>query len=141
MGDAFHNAGLIASPVITLLLGVICVYSQHMLVSTLLGRINYCWSSPAQTFLASGLLETFDKVFCSLLDMYVFEKCGLLFDEWRDRSFSGGAMFVAPQFQHESQRPGPYGHCAPFLTALFQVTFRPVVFKIVCSLTPIYNLS
>jgi proton-coupled amino acid transporter len=36
MGDAFHNAGLIASPAITLLLGVICVYSQHMLVSTLL---------------------------------------------------------------------------------------------------------
>jgi amino acid permease len=34
MGDAFHNAGLIVSPVITLLLGIICVYSQHMLVST-----------------------------------------------------------------------------------------------------------
>lgn len=33
MGDAFRNAGLIASPLITLLLGVICVYSQHMLLS------------------------------------------------------------------------------------------------------------
>lgn len=33
MGDAFHNAGLIFSPVVTLFLGVICVYSQHMLLS------------------------------------------------------------------------------------------------------------
>jgi hypothetical protein len=37
----------------------------------------------------------------SLLDMYMFEKWGLLFDEGRGRSYSGGAMFVAPQFQHE----------------------------------------
>jgi hypothetical protein len=49
MGDAFHNAGLIASPVITLFLGVICVYSQHMLVSTFLfvflgwGEIEFFW--------------------------------------------------------------------------------------------------
>jgi hypothetical protein len=34
MGDAFRNAGLIAGPVISLLLAVICVYCQHMLVST-----------------------------------------------------------------------------------------------------------
>lgn len=33
MGDAFHNAGLIAAPAIALFLGVICVYAQHMLVS------------------------------------------------------------------------------------------------------------
>ena len=33
MGDAFRNAGLIAAPVIALLLAVICVYAQHMLVS------------------------------------------------------------------------------------------------------------
>jgi hypothetical protein len=34
------------------------------------------------------------KIF-SLLDMYVFEKWGHLFDEGRGRSFSGDAMFVA----------------------------------------------
>jgi hypothetical protein len=36
-----------------------------------------------------------------LLDMYVFEKWGLLLDEGRGRPFCGGATFVAPQFQHE----------------------------------------
>jgi proton-coupled amino acid transporter len=33
MGDAYRNAGLIAAPVIALVLGLICVYAQHMLVS------------------------------------------------------------------------------------------------------------
>jgi hypothetical protein len=46
--------------------------------------------------------------------MYVFEKWGLLFDEGRGRYFCGGATFVAL-----SQHPGPYGHCAPFVIALF----------------------
>ncbi|PSN37126.1 hypothetical protein C0J52_12592 [Blattella germanica] len=32
MGDAFKNAGLITGSVLTLFLGFICVYSQHMLV-------------------------------------------------------------------------------------------------------------
>jgi hypothetical protein len=46
--------------------------------------------------------------------MYEFEKWGLLSDEERGRSFSGGATFVASYFQHEDTRarPGPYGHCA-----------------------------
>jgi hypothetical protein len=26
-----------------------------------------------------------------------------------------------------SQRPGPYGHCAPFVTAICQVTFRQYI--------------
>jgi hypothetical protein len=30
------------------------------------------WSSPAQSFLASGLVEIYDQHFCSLLDMHVF---------------------------------------------------------------------
>ncbi|GFG39620.1 hypothetical protein Cfor_02894 [Coptotermes formosanus] len=33
MGDAFYNGGLIAAPIIALLLGVICVYAQHMLLA------------------------------------------------------------------------------------------------------------
>ena len=33
MGDAMKNGGLIAAPILTLLLGVICVHSQHILVS------------------------------------------------------------------------------------------------------------
>jgi hypothetical protein len=65
------------------------------------GRLNCIWPSPAQLFVASGLIEIHDQDFCSLLDMYVFEKWGLPFDEGRGRSFSGGAAFVAPQFQHE----------------------------------------
>jgi hypothetical protein len=34
-------------------------------------RLNYCWPSPAQLFLASGLVEIYDQDSCSLLDMYV----------------------------------------------------------------------
>lgn len=33
MGDAFKNGGLILSPILTILLGVICVHSQHILVT------------------------------------------------------------------------------------------------------------
>ena len=33
MGDAFRNAGLIVAPITAFLLGIICVYAQHMLVS------------------------------------------------------------------------------------------------------------
>lgn len=33
MGDAFKNGGLLLSPILTLLLGIICVHSQHILVS------------------------------------------------------------------------------------------------------------
>jgi hypothetical protein len=36
------------------------------------GRLNFCWPLPAQSFLASGLVEIYDQVFCSLLDRYVF---------------------------------------------------------------------
>jgi hypothetical protein len=36
------------------------------------GRLNNCLFSPAQSFLASGLLEIHDQDFCSLLDMYLF---------------------------------------------------------------------
>ncbi|CAB3359036.1 Hypothetical predicted protein [Cloeon dipterum] len=32
MGDAFHNAGLIVGPILTLLLAVACVHSQHILL-------------------------------------------------------------------------------------------------------------
>jgi hypothetical protein len=35
-------------------------------------RLNYCWSSPAQSFLVSGLVEIYDQDLCSSLDMYVF---------------------------------------------------------------------
>lgn len=33
MGDAFKNGGLILSPILTIFLGVICVHSQHILVT------------------------------------------------------------------------------------------------------------
>lgn len=32
MGDAFKNAGLIVSPICTIILGIVCVHSQHILV-------------------------------------------------------------------------------------------------------------
>lgn len=32
MGDAFKNGGLIMSPILTLFIGIICVYNQHLLV-------------------------------------------------------------------------------------------------------------
>lgn len=32
MGDAFKNGGLLLAPLLTLLMGIVCVHSQHMLV-------------------------------------------------------------------------------------------------------------
>ena len=32
MGDAMRNGGIIAGPVLTLLIGIICLYNQHILV-------------------------------------------------------------------------------------------------------------
>lgn len=32
MGDAFKNGGIIFSPIMTAILGVICVHAQHLLV-------------------------------------------------------------------------------------------------------------
>jgi len=40
MGDAFKNGGLLLSPVLTLFIGVICVYNQHLLVSDCYGKIT-----------------------------------------------------------------------------------------------------
>jgi amino acid permease len=36
MGDAFHHAGIVVAPVLTLLLAAACVHSQHILVTYLL---------------------------------------------------------------------------------------------------------
>jgi hypothetical protein len=36
------------------------------------GRVHCCWPSPAESFLALGLLEIYDQDFFSILDMYVF---------------------------------------------------------------------
>jgi hypothetical protein len=36
------------------------------------GLLNCCWSSPAQSVLASGLVEIYDQDLYSLLDMYVY---------------------------------------------------------------------
>jgi hypothetical protein len=36
--------------------------------------------SPAQPFLASGVVEIFDQFLFNLLDMRVFQKWGILFD-------------------------------------------------------------
>jgi len=33
MGDAFKNGGLFLSPILTFIIGIICVYNQHVLVS------------------------------------------------------------------------------------------------------------
>jgi hypothetical protein len=34
-------------------------------------RLNFCWPSPAQLSLVSGIVEIYDQDFRSLLDMYV----------------------------------------------------------------------
>lgn len=36
MGDAVKNAGLIVGPIVILILGLICLYCQHLLVSIVL---------------------------------------------------------------------------------------------------------
>nr|CAD7596843.1 unnamed protein product [Timema genevievae] len=51
MGDGFHNAGLVVGPIVTLMLGVVCVHSQHMLVGIFMSilavetlyLVNTCW--------------------------------------------------------------------------------------------------
>lgn len=40
MGDAFKNGGLILSPILTVILGAICVHSQHMLVTKFILNTN-----------------------------------------------------------------------------------------------------
>jgi hypothetical protein len=64
---------------------------------TMLGvdRLNCCWSSPAQPFLASSLVETYDEVFCSLLDMYVFRGGAYSSTRGGGRCICAGAMFVS----------------------------------------------
>jgi hypothetical protein len=53
--------------------------SQQQLLSAadlksfiVVGLSNSFWSSPAQSFLASGLVEIYNQDFCSLRDMYMF---------------------------------------------------------------------
>lgn len=41
MGDAFKNGGLFLSPVLTFIIGVICVYNQHLLVSNYYTIISF----------------------------------------------------------------------------------------------------
>jgi hypothetical protein len=45
--------------------------SYHLLL-WLVSWLNCCWSLPAQSFLASGLIVINDQDLCSLLDMSVF---------------------------------------------------------------------
>nr|CAD7203016.1 unnamed protein product [Timema douglasi] len=44
MGDGFHNAGLVVGPLVTLILGVVCVHSQHMLVGIFMSilAVKHC---------------------------------------------------------------------------------------------------
>lgn len=41
MGDAFKNGGLFLSPVLTFIIGIICVYNQHVLVSNYYAVISF----------------------------------------------------------------------------------------------------
>lgn len=41
MGDAFKNGGLFLSPVLTFIIGIICVYNQHLLVSNYYTIISF----------------------------------------------------------------------------------------------------
>jgi hypothetical protein len=81
-------------------------------------RLNCCWSSPAQSFLASGLVETFDQDFLSLS-----WTCTCLRNGASSRTSGGVGLSVeALRLLHRSlstrisalsQHPGPYGHCPP----------------------------
>lgn len=43
MGDAFRNAGLLLGPILTIFLGIICVYGNHILVNSLNLIIYKSW--------------------------------------------------------------------------------------------------
>jgi hypothetical protein len=66
-------------------------------------RLNCCWPSPAQSFLAPRLVKIYYRDFCSLLDVYVF-RSGALSSTGEGGLF--GATFVAGVVRknHDSQR-------------------------------------
>jgi hypothetical protein len=74
------------------------------------GRLNCCWSSLPQSFLASDLVEIHDQDFCSLLHMY-----GFLFDEAAGRvvyvSTTVGSAGVHPQGQGVQFTVGSVNPC------------------------------
>jgi hypothetical protein len=89
----------------------------------LVGRLNCCWSSPAQPFLASDLVETFGQDFFPRhvgASSSTRGRVGLSVEVLRllQRSFTTRLSAL-------SQRSGPYRHCGRFVTA--QVTLRSTV--------------
>jgi hypothetical protein len=66
---------------------LLCQTVNHWLFDRSVGpsvyRLNLRWASSAQSFLNSGLVETFGKDFLAL-DMYVFEEWVLFFDDGCD---------------------------------------------------------
>jgi hypothetical protein len=68
--------------------------------SRVLGRLNSCWPSPAQSFLTSVSSRSITKTFILFYTWKCFEM-GPPLRRRRGRSFCVGAPLVAPQFQHE----------------------------------------
>jgi hypothetical protein len=68
--------------------------------SQLVDRLNYCWPSPAETFLASFSSRSMSKIFILSYTHTCF-KMGPHLRWRRGRSFYVGATFVALWFQHE----------------------------------------
>jgi hypothetical protein len=73
--------------------------------TSLVGRLNCCWPSSAQSFLASVSSRSTTKIFILSQTCTYFEMGRPLRRE-RFRSFCAGATFVAPQFRHEYIRFG-----------------------------------
>lgn len=56
MGDAFKNGGLFLSPVLTFIIGIICVYNQHVLVSNYYTIISF--NESISVFCTHGILSS-----------------------------------------------------------------------------------
>lgn len=67
MGDAMKNAGIIVGPILTLILGIICVHCQHMLVS-----------KKSITDICPYNFGQFNNVFKNLNRRFTDESCYLL---------------------------------------------------------------
>lgn len=68
MGDAMKNAGIIVGPILTLILGIICVHCQHMLVSRKI-KNNLPWARTmvrVYTYLETITSNEIELVFVNL---------------------------------------------------------------------------
>jgi hypothetical protein len=94
------------------------------------GRLNCCWPSPAQSFLALVSSTSVTEIFVPSKTCTCFEM-GPPLRRRRGRSSFVGAMLLHRSFSTSIsallRRPNHYGLCASFVTAVYKVTVIQVI--------------